>query len=173
VGETDRLGETSDELHEVWGARRGCPQNAPLRRIRPSSIVSRASRCGGAPVAGAKRSRYRTSRDCHACRARVIVARPSALTRQEFRFLRQYLGHSRKISRSFSTSRRKRCPGGRTGSTRFQDRSTFSCGSWSRAPSRGSTNTDEQLAKLRPQPRTPPRISSGFGTNTWQAVKAA
>jgi len=137
--------------------------NVMLRGVE----VRKCSRCGHIEVA------IPNIAGLHASLARAIVARPSALTRDEFRFLRQYLGHS---SRDFARmlgvtaetmsrwqSGKHEIP--RTADllvrllvTRTQPRMDY---------------TDELLTKMKPRPAKPPKLSLRLKGNSWEPVKAA
>lgn len=109
----------------------------------------------------------------HACLARLIVGRSSAMTRQEFRFLRQFLGHS---SQDFAKLLRvtpetvSRWQTGRLAIPRPVELLVRLLVARSQ-PRIDYTN--EMLAKLRPQPSHPPRLAVRLRHGSWEAARAA
>ncbi len=109
----------------------------------------------------------------HTSLAHAIVARNSAMTREEFRFLRQFLGHS---SQDFAKmlgvtpetmsrwqSGKHEIPRSVDLLVRFLVART--------APR--IDYTDELIAKLKPTPARPPRIALRLRGNAWETHRAA
>src|SRR5262245_22272975 len=109
----------------------------------------------------------------HACIARLIAARPSAMTRQELRFLRLFLGRS---SQEFAklldvapdpVSRREN---GERDIPRTVDLVVRLIVFHSQPK---TDYTDELLAKIKPTPARPPKVMLRLRGNAWQPAQAA
>lgn len=109
----------------------------------------------------------------HTSLARAIVARPSAMTRDEFRFLRTYLGHS---SQDFAKllgvtpETMSRWQSGKHAIPRTADLLVRFL--VTRTKPR-IDYTDELLAKIRPRPAKPQKLALRLKGNAWEPVRAA
>jgi putative zinc finger/helix-turn-helix YgiT family protein len=109
----------------------------------------------------------------HACLAHAIVERRSAMTKEEFRFLRQFLGHS---SQDFAKmldvtpETMSRWQSGKHEIPRSVDLLVRFL--VSRSEPR-IDYTDERISKMRPRPARPPKIELRVRQNAWRPDKAA
>ena len=129
--------------------------------------VRKCSKCGEEEVA------IPNVTGLHKCLAGMIVGRKSAMTREEFRFLRQFLGRS---SQDFaklidvSAETVSRWQSGQHEIPRSVDLLVRVLVMRTEAR---IDYTDEIFEKMRPQPARAPRLALRLQGDNWQAEKAA
>lgn len=109
----------------------------------------------------------------HACIARLIAARRSAMTRQELRFLRLFLGRSsREFAKILDVAPEtvSRWENGERDIPRSVDLVVRLVVMHS-VPR--TDYTDEMLAKIKPTPARPPKVTLRLRGNAWQPALAA
>jgi len=129
--------------------------------------VRKCSKCGEDEVA------IPNVTGLHKCLARMIVARKSAMTREEFRFLRQFLGRSSQAFAKLLDVTPETVSRWQNGQHEIPRSVDLLVRFLVTRTEVQRDYSDEDLDKMRPQPSRPPRLALRLRGDDWQADKAA